>query len=86
MTDTHRFPVEMRYKQRQFGAERSINVLYEDSDADFTETQEWRLQTISIGSDLRERLDIKSIDKTKIIGYVDVDPDSLEWEFTPAED
>jgi hypothetical protein len=75
----------MRYKQRQFGAERSINVLYEDFDADSTETQEWRLQTISIGSDLRERLDIKRIDETKIIGYVDVDPDSLEWEFTPAE-
>jgi hypothetical protein len=75
----------MRYKQRQFGAERSINVLYEDFDADSTETQEWRLQTISIGGDLRERLDIKRIDGTKIIGYVDVDPDSLEWEFTPAE-
>lgn len=86
MTNTYRFVVEMRYKQRKYGAQRSINVLYEDSDAEFTETQDWRLTAMQISGGLRERVDINDLHETQIIGHVDVDPETLDWEFTPAED
>lgn len=80
------FPVKVEYTPRQHGAERSVNVLYEDSDREFVATQEWRLKTISISGDLRDDLDINSIQETMAIGVVDVDPGTLEWEFTPSEE
>jgi hypothetical protein len=80
------FPVKVDYTPRQHGAERSVNVLYEDSDREFVATQEWRLKAISISGDLREELDINKLQESMVIGVVDVDPDTLEWEFTPSEE
>ncbi|WP_169732096.1 hypothetical protein [Halostagnicola larsenii] len=74
----------MRYKQRNYGAERSINGLYEGSGAEFPETPDWRLTAIQITGDLRERLNIDELQETQIIG--NVDPDTLDWKFAPTED
>jgi len=85
-TETHRFIVEVQVKQRNYGALRSIEVLDEDSTAAFVDTQDWRLETLSVELHVRETLDLPQMDETARVGYVDVHPDTLEWSFTPTND
>ncbi|GAA0678830.1 hypothetical protein ACFQDG_01170 [Natronoarchaeum mannanilyticum] len=84
--DTHRFMVKVQVQQRNHGALRSIEVLDEDSTAAFVDTQDWRLETLSVESHVRETLDLPQLDETTQVGYVDVHPDTLEWSFTPTND
>jgi len=81
MVETCRFPVEVHVKQRNYGAERSINVIYEDTDCGFVETQDWRLKALSICGDLRDEYAIDGLSESKTIGYVEVDPETFDWKF-----
>lgn len=85
-TETHRFIVEVQVEQRNYGALRSIEVLDEDSTAAFVDTQDWRLETLSVELHVRETLDLPQMDETARVGYVDVHPDTLKWSFTPTND
>lgn len=83
MSETpYRFPVEIRVKKRKHGAERRFEVLDGDSDAPFTDTREWRLKTIEIGNDLRDRLNESEYEETQLVGYIEVDHETLEWSFS----
>lgn len=81
MAEACRFPIEVHVKQRNYGAERSINVIYEDADYGFVETQDWRFKVISICGDLREEYAIDALSESKTIGYVEVDPETFGREF-----
>lgn len=84
--DTHRLDVEVRVTQRTHGALRSITVLDEDSQAAFVDTQEWRLETLSVESYVRDTFNIPNLNETSVVGYIDVNADTLEWVFTPTND
>ncbi|TKX86092.1 hypothetical protein EXE43_10165 [Halorubrum sp. SS5] len=78
---TVKLPVEVEVTQERFGKTRSINVLLPDSPPTALDTQEWRLEEVSIDSTLRESLQMKNIDETRLVGHVVVELNTLEWEF-----
>lgn len=81
-----RFPVEVQVRHRNHGALRSVEVLDGDSTISFVDRQGWRLETLSVESHVRELLDLPRLDETTQVGYVVVDPETLEWSFTPSDD
>ena len=84
---SHRFSVEVQVQQRNYGALRSVKVLDEDSTASFVDRRDWRLETLSVESHVRELLDLPRLDETTQVGHIIVvDPETLEWSFTPTDE
>lgn len=84
--ESHRFPVEVQVRHRKHGALRSVEILDEDSTASFVDTRDWHLETLSVESHIRELLDLPRLDETTHVGYIVVDPETLDWSFTPSAD
>jgi len=68
--------------EERFGKARSINVLLPDNSPDRLDTRDWRLEEVSIDSTVRDSIQMKDIDETKLVGHVVVDLNTLEWNFT----
>jgi hypothetical protein len=79
--DLVELPVEVEVTPEQYGTLRSVNVVSGDDIPPELDTQEWRLEEISVESYVREQIDVDAIDDTMNVGVVRVDPDTLEWEF-----
>lgn len=84
--DSPRFPVEVQVRRRNYGTLRSVDLQDDDSTASFVNTQDWRLETLSVESHVREILDLRQLNQTTQVGYVVVDPETLKWSFTPSAD
>ena len=80
-SETIKLPIEVEVTQERFGKTRSINVLLPESPPAVLDTQDWRLEEVSIDSSLRDSLQMRNIDETKLVGHVVVDLNTLEWEF-----
>jgi len=79
--DLVEFPVEVEVTPERYGTLRSVNVVSGDDIPPELDSQEWRLEEISVESYAREQIDVKAIDNTMNIGVVRVDSETLEWEF-----
>lgn len=79
--DLVELPVEVEVTPERYGTLRSVNVVSGDDIPPELDTQEWRLEEISVESYVREQIDVKAIDNTMNIGVVRVDSETLEWEF-----
>ncbi|WP_049906108.1 hypothetical protein [Halorubrum tebenquichense] len=79
--ESARLPVEVKVTDQQYGTLRSVNVLSPEDLPEILDTQDWRLEEISIEGDIRESFEINEFDETTLIGHVVVDLDTLEWEF-----
>ncbi|ELZ41847.1 hypothetical protein C472_00349 [Halorubrum tebenquichense DSM 14210] len=73
--------MEVKVTDQQYGTLRSVNVLSPEDLPEILDTQDWRLEEISIEGDIRESFEINEFDETTLIGHVVVDLDTLEWEF-----
>ncbi|OYR58752.1 hypothetical protein DJ83_14470 [Halorubrum ezzemoulense] len=79
--DLVELPVEVEVTPERYGTLRSVNVVAGGNIPPELDTQEWRLEEISVESHVRNRIAVSAIDKTTRIGIVRVSPDTLEWEF-----
>ncbi|EMA68115.1 hypothetical protein [Halorubrum distributum] len=82
--DLVELPVEVEVTSEQYGTLRSVNVVSGDDIPPELDTQEWRLEEISVESHVRDQLDVGTIDETTSVGVVRVDTDTLVWEFIEA--
>ncbi|TKX55651.1 hypothetical protein EXE43_20865 [Halorubrum sp. SS5] len=80
--DLVEFPVEVEVTPERYGTLRSVNVVSGDDIPPELDSQEWRLEEISVESHVRDQIDIAVMDETAKVGVVRVDPGTLEWEFT----
>lgn len=81
-SDLVEFPVEVEVTPEQYGTLRSVNVVSREEIPPELDTQEWRLEEISVESHVRDQIDVNSINETTRVGVVQIKPDTLEWEFS----
>lgn len=79
--DLVEFPVEVEVTSERYGTLRSVNVVSGDEIPPELDTQEWRLEEISVESYVRDQVGISAIDETTNVGVLRVDTNTLEWEF-----
>lgn len=83
--DLVELPVEVEVTSERYGTLRSVNVVSGDDIPPELDTQEWRLEELSVETHVREQIDVSALDETTNVGVVRVDLDTLEWEFTEGE-
>jgi hypothetical protein len=79
--DLVELPVEVEVTSERYGTLRSVNVVTGDDIPPELDTQDWRLEGLSAESHVRDQIDLGGIDETTIIGVVQVETGTLEWEF-----
>ena len=79
--DLVELPIEVEVTSERYGTLRSVNVVSGDDIPPELDTQEWRLEELSVESHVRDQIDIGEIDKTMNVGLVRVETHTLEWEF-----
>ncbi|ELZ43371.1 hypothetical protein C464_16632 [Halorubrum coriense DSM 10284] len=79
--ETVEIPVEVEVTPEKYGTLRSVNVVSEDNIPLELDTQEWRLEAISVESHVRDQIDVRGVDETTTVGVVRVDPETLNWEY-----
>ncbi|WP_424015786.1 hypothetical protein ACOZ35_07630 [Halorubrum xinjiangense] len=80
-SDLVELPIEVEVTSERYGTLRSVNVLSGDDIPPELDTQEWRLEELSVESHVRDQIDIRAINETTKIGVVRVDANTLEWKF-----
>lgn len=79
--DLIEFPVEVEVTPERHGTLRSVNIVSGDDFTPELDTQEWRLEELSVESYVRDQIDVGAIDETTEVGVLRVDADTLEWNF-----
>ncbi|TKX85218.1 hypothetical protein EXE43_14825 [Halorubrum sp. SS5] len=79
--DIVEIPVEVEVTPVQHGTLRTVKVVSPEDIHPELDTQEWRLKEISVETHVRDKIDIRGINKTTNVGVVWVDPGTLNWKF-----
>lgn len=82
--DLVELPIKVEVTSERYGTLRSVNVLSRDDIPLEMDTQEWRLEELSVESHVRERIDVREIDETIIVGVVQFKTGTLEWGFVES--
>ncbi|TKX36036.1 MULTISPECIES: hypothetical protein [unclassified Halorubrum] len=83
--DLVEFPVEVEVTPERYGTLRSVHVVSGEDIPPELDTQEWRLEELSLESYVRDQIDINTIDETTTVGVARIDSETLEWEFVIGE-
>ncbi|PSQ55140.1 hypothetical protein BRD22_10210 [Halobacteriales archaeon SW_8_68_21] len=79
--DLVELPIKVEVTSERYGTLRSVNIVSGADVPPELDTQEWRLEELSVESHVRDRVILDEIENSMNIGVVRVDPDTLEWEF-----
>ncbi|TKX53865.1 hypothetical protein EXE44_17160 [Halorubrum sp. SS7] len=79
--DLVELPIEVDVTPERYGTLRSVNVVSGDDIPPALDSQEWRLEELSVESHVRDQIDVRAIDETTNVGVLRVDTNTLEWEF-----
>ncbi|MFY4815032.1 hypothetical protein ACOJIV_20405 [Haloarcula sp. AONF1] len=79
--DLVELPVEVEVTPERYGTIRSVNVVTGNDIPPELDTQDWRLEEISVENYVREEENIDGIDKTTKVGVVQVCLKNLKWEY-----